>query len=137
MRSTPRPRKSWAEPPAAAYNDLYGAITAVCGEPPYNTPYYPNAPNRSISDYKGVHCHDGGWQILANATATAVKALPLGRAPEGATAAATAAAAPGDAIVCKAPVLLAAAWGLHPDADTVAVEGHDFDAKLWMLPKSS
>jgi len=47
------------EAPTGAFNDLYGVITQVCGQPPYNNPNVPNSPNCSISDYNGVHYHAG------------------------------------------------------------------------------
>jgi hypothetical protein len=64
-----------AEDPPAAFNDLYKAITDVCGQPPYNAPDIPGAPNCSINKYHNVHYTNEGWQVLASSSAAAI--LPL------------------------------------------------------------
>ena len=38
---------------------------------------FSGAPNCSISDYGGVHYHEGGWQTLANSTAKSILALVI------------------------------------------------------------
>ena len=70
-----------AEAPVAAYSDLYAAVVAVCGNPPYNAPDIPNSPNCSISDYNGVHYHEGGWELLAKTASASIKALLAGTMP--------------------------------------------------------
>ena len=122
------------EPPAAAFKDLYAAVTAVCGQPPYNTPDYPNAPNCSISDYKGVHYHAGGWELLANTTGESIKLLLEAEAQ--AEAAAHGAKSPEQAVVCNSSELLSRAWALHPAEDRVEIRGHAFDAEAWVLPRN-
>lgn len=124
-----------AEPPTASFNDLYATITDVCGQPPYNTPYYKNAPNCSISDYKGVHYQAGGWQLLANATGRAIRDLLKVDEVEEREVLDGSARSSG-AITCDAPTLLAAAWALHSVTDDVKIRGHHFDAEAWSLPKN-
>jgi len=64
-----------AEDPPAAFNDLYKAVTDVCGQPPYNAPDYPGAPNCSINKYHNVHYEKEGWQVLGSSTAASVLQL--------------------------------------------------------------
>jgi hypothetical protein len=124
-----------AEAPAAAFSDAYGAVVAVCGEPPYNAPNYPASPKCAIADYNGVHYQTGGWQLLANHTARSVLAL-LPKPPAAAAAAevVASAAAPSDAVVCNASALFGAA--LRRAAAGTAqgvVQGHSFDTRQWGL----
>jgi lysophospholipase L1-like esterase len=136
-----------AEEPAASYNDLYGTIVAICGNPPYNAPNYPKSPRCSISDYNGVHYQEAGWELLANATAKAIKALLSGEQQN--TAAifekpSRSAPAKGESIVqCNATALFAAARAMHEtDGNATApaavlVTGHSFDKKPWVLNRST
>jgi hypothetical protein len=119
-----------AEPPAAVYNDLYGAITAVCGHPPYNAPTIKGAPNCSISDYNGVHYHEGGWQTLANSTAQSIlkllKTADARRGPEPELQPLA------GSIKCDAAALFAAAAA--DGSLEQPVSGHDFDLAEWSAP---
>lgn len=119
-----------AENPPAAYSDLYGAIVAVCGNPPYNNPNVPGSPNCSISDYDGVHYHEGGWQVLAKAAAESIKALLAGTSPQHLRQRVDRQQPP-SAISCNGPNLLAAA------ARDKATEGHSFDKMAWTAKASA
>jgi hypothetical protein len=113
-------KKVMAESPTAAYNDLYKTITDICGQPPYNAPSIPRSPNCSISDYNGVHYHAGGWQALANSSASAILGL-LAAPPVRRTANhLQPRAAP---IQCSTEVSSA--------EEVTVVSGHDFDEEPW------
>jgi hypothetical protein len=69
-------RQVMAAAPPVAVHDTYSVITDVCGQPPYNAPYAsPSGPNCSIANYGNVHYQPSGWALLANTTATAIRAL--------------------------------------------------------------
>ena len=110
-----------AEDPAAACSDLYGAVVAVCGNPPYNDPSVKGSPNCSISDYGGVHYHEGGWQLLARAATDSIKALIKGTTPRHSREPPLSIEPAPGTISCNAPALLSAAGKDRP------TEGHAGD----------
>ena len=70
-------RAVMAAPPAVAVHDAYALITAVCGNPPYNAPLWPGGMDHTcaIANVGNVHYQAGGWELLANSTATCVRGL--------------------------------------------------------------
>jgi hypothetical protein len=126
-------KRVMAEQPAAAYHDAYGAVVAVCGQPPYNAPNYAHSPRCSVADYNGVHYKPGGWELLANATAKSVLAL-LGDHEIDTGKAEVAPVATTSVVVCNATDLFGSA--LHRAANGSAqtvVYGHSFDRRPWVL----
>ena len=116
-----------AEAPVAAYSDLYAAVVAVCGNPPYNAPSIPNSPNCSISDYGGVHYHEGGWELLATTAAASITALFAGTTPRHLVEPTLARASAPGSVACNASALFAAA------AKDGATMGHEGDVP-WRAP---
>merc|ERR1712048_105945 len=71
-----------AEEPAVGYNDLYQTVIDRCGQPPYNSPKYPGSPNCSAANYFNVHYKDEGWELLAEASAKAIRNLLAQQLPK-------------------------------------------------------
>jgi hypothetical protein len=109
-------------------------VVAVCGQPPYNAPKYPQAPRCSISDYNGVHYHAGGWELLANATAKSVLALLGDHQDDVGREVAEPAVAAAGVVVCNATDLFGSALSLAADGSAQSVvHGHSFDRRPWVL----
>ena len=125
-------KRIMAEQPVAAYHDAYGAVVAVCGQPPYNAPNYPQSPRCSVADYNGVHYQPGGWELLANATAKSVLALLDDHGVDAGNPVAP--IAPTGAVVCNATDLFGSALSLAADGSAQSVvQGHSFDRRPWVL----
>lgn len=126
-----------AESPTAVFSDAYGAIIAVCGEPPYNAPRYPGSPKCSISDYNGVHYQAGGWQLLANHTASSILALmdvQNGSAKAARKVSGRMGKSPADVVVCNITALFAdAKRRVAAGTAQGVVQGHSFDKRPWVL----
>merc|ERR1712183_706298 len=63
-------------------NDLYQTVIERCGQPPYNSPKYPGSPNCSAANYFNVHYTDEGWELLAEASAEAIRNLLAQQLPK-------------------------------------------------------